>query len=115
MNEDNYWKSLENRICREFAGMRERRLQWWWCDGFIPAQYVLDDSKPRITGKVWICDGPRQSEWEFTLLLPGPVRSREEINWVTLLPDENVTRWLPFDEGNRRIEIDLTFALPDPS
>ena len=113
MGEADYWGSLEYRLCREFAGMPERRLQYLWCDGFIPDQYLLDDPHPRITGKAWICNGPQQAEWDFDLLLPRPVGSREEIDWASLLPPENATRWMAFDEGRRYIEIEPAVAVPD--
>jgi hypothetical protein len=113
MDEADYWASLEYRVCREFAGMPERRLQYLWCDGFIPSEYRLDDPQPRITGRAWICNGPKQAEWEFALLLPRPFRSRQEIDWASLLPAENVTRWLSLDERTRRIEMEPAAAVPD--
>jgi type II secretory pathway pseudopilin PulG len=36
------------------AGLPERRHQYFWCDGFIPTQYLLDGSSPRITGRCWM-------------------------------------------------------------
>jgi hypothetical protein len=113
VDEGDYWVSLEYRICREFAGMSERRLRYLWCDGFIPGEYLLDDPRPRITGRVWIGNGPQQAEWAFTLLLPGSYRSREAIDWASRLPPEDVTRWLALDEAGRRIEIEPAVAVPD--
>jgi hypothetical protein len=113
MSEADFWVSLEFRLCREFAGLPEGRYRNFWCDGCIPSQYLLDDPRPRITGKAWICVGPRQAEWDFALLLPRPLRSREEIDWALLLPPENVTRWMAFDEGRRYIEIEPAVAVPD--
>ena len=113
MDEKSFWVSLEFRLCGEFAGLSERRYQYFWCDGFIPSQYLLDDSSPRITGKAWICNGQRQAEWDFALLLPKPFRSREEIDWASLLPPPSVTRWMAFDDGRRYIEIEPAVALPD--
>jgi len=43
-----FWVSLEFRLCGEFAGLRERRYCYFWCDGFIPSHYLLDD--PRAEG-----------------------------------------------------------------
>jgi len=111
MGEAEFWGSLEFRLCREFAGLSARRDQYLWCDGFIPTQYLLDDPRPRIIGKAWICNGQRQAEWDFTLLLPRALGSREEIDWALLLPPENMTRWLAFDEGRRYIEIEPGIAL----
>jgi hypothetical protein len=113
VDEKRYWGSLEYRLCREFAGLPDRRYRYFWCDGFIPGQFILDDARPRITGKAWICNGPAQAEWDFALLLPGPVGSRDEIDWAALLPAEDVTRWMSFDEGRAYIEIEPAVAVPD--
>jgi len=112
-NEANYWVSLEYRICREFAGMADGHLRNLWCDGFIPEWYLLNDAIPRITGRVWICNGPRQDEWKFTLFLPHPVGSRDQLDWVSLLPTENATRWLAVDQRGKRIEIEPSAAVAD--
>lgn len=113
MDEMYFWASLEYRLCREFAGLPERRYQFFWCDGFIPQEYSLDGPSPRITGRCWICNGSIQTEWTFALLLPAPVNSREEIDWATLHLAENVTRWMSFDEERRYIEIEPAVAVPD--
>ena len=113
MNEAHFWGSLEFRLCREFTAMPERRYHHYWCDGLTPAEYILDGLSPRIMGKCWICNGPQQFEWDFTLLLPGPVSSRNAIDWAALLPDENVTRWMSFNETRRYIEIEPVVAIPD--
>ena len=114
MNETDFWVSLESRVCREFAGMPNKRLQNLWCDGFIPGEYVLNSPSPQITGRCWICNGSQQAEWEFALLLPKSVRSREDIGWATLLPPENVTCWMAFDERRQYIEIEPAVGVPDP-
>ena len=113
MDEAEFWPSLEFRLCREFAGMRERDLRSLWCDGFIPEQYFMDDPVPRITGRAWICNGPKQHEWEFVLLLPHSATSKEKIDWASLLPPEDVTQWLSVDQSRKRIEIDPSVAIPD--
>ncbi|HBI41439.1 MAG TPA: hypothetical protein DDY78_01100 [Planctomycetales bacterium] len=113
MNEADFWARLEYRVCREFAGMPETHLRHLWCDGFIPEQYLLGDQAPRISGRAWICNGRRQAEWEFTLLLPRPVNSRDEIEWSSLLPPENMTRWLSLDQAGKRIDIEPAAAVPD--
>ncbi len=111
MDEADYWARLEYRVCREFARMGQH-LRSLWCDGFIPEQYFLDDAIPRITGRAWICNGPKQDEWGFTLLLPHPVGSRDEIDWVLLLPPENATRWLSLDQRGKHIQIEPSAAVP---
>jgi hypothetical protein len=113
MLERDYWLSLEYRICHEFAGMEDRNLRYLWCDGFIPARCLLDGPDPRITGRAWICNGQRQNEWTFCLFLPHPFRSLGEVDWASLLPPEDVTRWLALDPVGRRIQIDPAAAVPD--
>jgi hypothetical protein len=113
MGERDFWVSLEFRLCREFAGLPDRRYRYLWCDGFLPREYRVDDTRPRVSGTAWICNGPAQDEWKFALLLPSPVGSREEIDWASLLPPEGVTRWMAFDEGRRYIEIEPAVAVPD--
>ncbi len=87
--------------------------RYFWCDGFIPSQYLLDGPRPRITGKAGICNGPAPDVWDFALLLPRQFGSRDEIDWGLLLPPQDVTRWVAFDEGRRYIEIEPTVAVPD--
>lgn len=113
MEESDFWVRLEFRLCRELAGMPERRLQYFWCDGFIPNEYVFDGSSPRIIGCCWICNGAHQAPWDFALLLPRSIRSRKQIEWQSLLPPDKVTRWMSFDENRRYIEIEPSVAVPD--
>src|SRR5437868_6697848 len=113
MDEANFWGSLEFPLGREFAGLPERRYQCFWCDGFLAGDSILDGPSPWITGKCWICNGPKQDEWDFALYLLAPVGSREEIDWAALHPAENVTRWVSFDEKRRYIEIEPAIAVPD--
>ena len=114
MNEREYWKHLEFRVCRELAGMSENHLRFRWCDGFIPQQYQLEAPSPCITGRVWICDGQKQEEWEFTLLLRPPVGSPSEINWSSLLPAENESHWMTVDLALKRIEIQPSASVAGP-
>jgi hypothetical protein len=93
--------------------MTDRHLRYLWCDGFFPQQYLLNDRTPRITGRAWICNGQKQEEWDFTLFLPNPVGSRQQINWAALLPPENATRWLAIDPVRQRVEIEPAAAVPD--
>ena len=57
MTEADYWFPLEGRICAEFAGLAERRLRHFWCDGFEPRCDFLGEPEPRIEGCAWIYDG----------------------------------------------------------
>lgn len=114
MSEAEYWVHLEFRLCREFAGLSERRYRHFWCDGLLPEQYILTGPSPRVCGKAWICNGPEQFVvWEFTLLLRQSPSSPECIDWSSLLPADDVTRWMSFDEEKRCIEIDPAAAEPD--
>ena len=114
MNEQEYWGNLEFRLCREFAGRPENHLRFLWCDGFVPQQYHFEGPKPRITGRAWI-RGNSDSEWNFVLHLKPPVGSMSEIDWSSLLPAENVTRWLTVDLIGKRIEIAPSEAVIDQS
>jgi hypothetical protein len=113
VNETDFWVTLEYRLCHEFKGMLDRNLRHLWCDGFIPEQYVLGGPEPCITGHAWICLGARQEQWKFTLFLPQPVASAEEIDWRSLLPPENVTGWLALNQLEKRIQIEPSAAVPD--
>src|SRR5207249_11554058 len=93
----------------------ENRLRFLWCDGFIPEQYLLEGPSPCIKGRAWICNGPRQDEWTFTLFLNQRVGSPSEIDWAALLPPENATRWLAVDPPSKRIQIEPSAAVPDGS
>ena len=113
MTESEFWLALEFRIGGEFAGLPQRRLHYFWCDGFQADEYVLNGAEPRIVGKAWIVDDQMQMVWDFTLLLPAAVDSRDEIDWASLLPPESVTRWIAFDESRRYLEIEPAAAVPD--
>lgn len=113
MTEADFWKRLEFRLCHEFWGQRQRRYQYFWCDGLVPFQYQLSVPLPRITGRCWICNGHLQDEWEFALLLPKPCESRDEIDWQSLLPPQDRTRWMSIDEGRRFLEMEPAVAVPD--
>jgi hypothetical protein len=113
MNEHDFWIALEFRLSDEFAGMPQNHLRFYWCDGFTPSDYHLDSPTPRISGRVWIVNGQVQGEWDFTLLLNRPIRSRSEIDWASLLPPDNVTKWLGVDLDRKRIEVEPAAAVPD--
>ncbi|MBI3409424.1 MAG: hypothetical protein HY040_13870 [Planctomycetes bacterium] len=65
MNEADFWLALEFRVGREFAAMSDNRLRHLWCDGFTAQYYLLECPTPCIMGRVWLCNGPTQEEWEF--------------------------------------------------
>jgi hypothetical protein len=114
MDESDFWDHLEYRVCHEIEGIREPSLRRYWCDGFIPVRYQLDEPFPHISGRVWMGVGPRcQEEWEFDLLLAGPVESRENIVWSALLPTPNATRWLTIDPNGKRLVVEPAVAVDD--
>jgi hypothetical protein len=113
MGEPEYWARLEFRISREFSAMSENCLRFRWCDGFMPQRYQLSGPSPYIRGRAWICNGPIQEQWEFTLFLRQSVDSRSGIDWSSLLPPENVTKWIAVDLPGKRIEIEPSAAVPD--
>lgn len=116
MEEADFWPSLEYRVCHEIEGLKERAARRFWCDGFIPMIYDLGGRSPRIVGRVWMGIGPReQQEWEFFLLLPMPVESRESIEWSALLPAPNVTRWLTIEDKCKRLRVEPAVAVDDGS
>jgi hypothetical protein len=111
--EDDYWLRLEFRVSGEFPGMAEKRLQYFWCDGFSPREYFLDDPEPRIVGQAWIVEVQAQQKWEFTLFLGRTFPSREAIDWPSLLPAAGITCWVAMDIDGRRIQMDPAAAVPD--
>jgi hypothetical protein len=104
-DEEDYWKSLEFRICRELSEMPDDCLRFLWCDGLIPDDSILNCRSPSITGRAWICHDRQQDQWQFRLFLNKGVSSREGINWLSLLPPENVTRWLAINFRAQQIQI----------
>ncbi len=106
MTESEFWTKLEYRLCAELAGLEDRRHRHFWCDGLIPLNYVLEGEAPRITGRAWICNGDQQAEWEFTLLLPHSHSSQHAIAWESLVPPDDLTGWMTFNEEAKEIEID---------
>lgn len=113
MDETSFCISLMFRVSAEFRGMPTKEMRRYWCDGFILEQYLLDDSPPRIIGRAWICEHQAQENWEFVLLLPRSVRSRDAIDWDLLLPADDVTRWMKLDKQAKRIELEPAAAVPD--
>lgn len=96
--------------------MPDNHLRFLWCDGLEPETYLFDQNPPRITGRAWIGNGPKEDQmhrWSFTLLLPPTAASHDLIDWASLLPADNTTRWLSIDLENRLLEIDPAAAVPD--
>lgn len=106
MEETDYWLHLERRVCRGLRETADEAFCHLWCDGIVPESYRLDAHEPYIAGHAWICNGPRQDKWAFTLLLPRTAVSRDNIEWVSLLPPENARHWLSLDKQGKHIDID---------
>jgi hypothetical protein len=101
------------RVTRELAGMRDRELRSWWCDGFIPEAFEVVGERCRITGKVWMASGPRSQEiWSFAVYL-GPARSRDGIDWPTVLPADDMTGWLSLDFETKLMKVNPFAWHPD--
>ncbi len=114
MQECDYWPALEFRLCGELQGMPEKWQRRYWCDGFEPDEYLIDEDSPRISGHVWLGVGSKdQVRWTFSLLLPKRYRTSEEIKWLSLLPPDNVTCWLALDPQRKHLEIEPAAAVPD--
>ena len=113
MDEKTYWVALEFRLCAEFPGMPEIHRRYWWCDGFVPERYMIDSPDPTIDGHAWICNGPKQELWRFTLFLDKSYTARQDIDWMKNLPPEGVTCWVAIDELGKEIQIEPYAAVPD--
>lgn len=114
MTESIFWLHLEFRVCKELAGLPHGYQRRFWCDDLIPEEYLFDGPTPKITGRAWIGDTRgNQWEWTFALILPAMTSSLEQMDWASLLPPENMTRWMSFDESRGYIEIEPGVAEPD--
>ncbi len=112
MDEELFWTVLEGRVSRELDGIRRKGRRTLWCDGIDGHSYDLDGDPPKIEGWCY-CGSSGQELWKFTLFLPAPVASREEIDWASLLPPDNVTCWLAFDEERKVLQVEPGAAVPD--
>jgi hypothetical protein len=105
VTEDEFWKQLEFRVCREFESTSDNAVGFLWCDGFMPEEYDLGDVSPHIAGWAWIGEGRTQDRWRFTLTLEIRDQRREDIAWHNLLPPEDARGWLFDDRRARAIAI----------
>jgi hypothetical protein len=114
VTEADYFLYLQFRTSSELAGMRERKLQYFWCDGFISEDFDAASGRPRISGRVWLaCDRWEQECWDFVLLLEGGVRDRDQIDWEKMLPAKDFTGWLALDFHAKTMKVDPLVAYPD--
>jgi len=116
VNEPEYWSRLEYRVCHELDGLRRTEARPYWCDGFEPHRYILGGQSPRILGRAWMGAGPRGMEqWEYILHLGRAFARIEDIEWSSLLPSMDVTRWLTVDPTRKALVIEPWAAVPDMS
>ena len=111
MTENEFWRALEWRICRELKGMNDSILRHMWCDG-IRGDIVRPEVAPAyMSGSIWIgTDG--QTAMQFTMALPDNIASKDGIVWSTLMPTEDMTAWLSVDLKRKLVAIDLSKAEP---
>jgi hypothetical protein len=112
MDERDFWVRLELRICAEFRGFEDKHLRWYWCDGLVVEEYDLLGEEPCIRGRAW-CGPSGQESWRFVLLVDPATRSRDEINWSALLPDDRITGWLSPDPQDKTLVVDPLSGHPD--
>jgi hypothetical protein len=55
MTEPEFWTALESRVSRAIAQLRDNRLRFLFCDGFIPDDHQPDDDV--IIGRAFISEG----------------------------------------------------------
>jgi hypothetical protein len=116
LKESDFWSQLEYRVCHELDEIEECRRKGFWCDGFIPENYVLDDPFPYISGRVWIGIGSlNQQEWEFTLFLSKSAEGSDKITWSELLPPNNLTQWIEVDFKSKRLNMEPSAGVLDGS
>jgi hypothetical protein len=54
VEEPEFWRRLEFRICAEFEGFEDNELRWYWCDGLLPDRYDRHGGHWHISGRAWI-------------------------------------------------------------
>jgi hypothetical protein len=104
VEEQEFWRRLEVRVCAEFGGLADRRLRHYWCDGLIPEEYDLAGPEPRIRGVAW-CGPSGQEPWRFTLEAGRAAGADNRINWPVLLPGDGMTGWLIPDPRAKTLQI----------
>ena len=115
VTETEYFHHLERRVSGELAGMRQRELRSWWCDGFLPERFVATDRGCHGAGRVWMDPGNGdQTLWNFVLLLGASPVSAEEVRWAELVPAADATGWLFLNFERKFMKIKLSAAYPDP-
>ncbi len=110
MLESEFWAQLEIQICRELASLDDAR-RFLWCDGLVPDTFELSESPPYIEGAAWFGNSG-QENWRFRLLLPQGYALHKDIQWSSLLPEEDKTWWLTVRQEDRLLIIAPLDAAP---
>ena len=112
MSEAYFWDALEYRVSRELSSSHwparlvrssdGQDVRSYWCDGFIPDNFVRDSEGARITGVACMGGIPGQratyqERWTFDLFLGEQIQSRDEIVWSDFLPAPDASDWLAID------------------
>lgn len=114
MDESEYWRRLEYRVCRELRGLADDELRCLWCDGFIAEGFHADDTGATISGRLWIGRSAREQEaWRFHLFVGRSVHCQAEVPWDRLLPAEDATGWLSVDPPSKVLTIRPPAAYPE--
>jgi hypothetical protein len=119
MNEREFWRRLEFRVCGELAWMPAWSDSGWWCDGFIPDgrddRFTVDPNtylSGRIHGLVWMARNVRgrslQESWAFQAVLSEAERPGDGDDWGLLLPAEDAYGWLAIDPDAKRMVVELS-------
>ncbi|MEV4312149.1 hypothetical protein [Actinocrispum sp. NPDC049592] len=97
----------------ELFKSEDARRHGMWCDGFVPEVYDLDSPLPCVRGRAWIGYGPsKQDPYEFTLILPRGLRSKDDIDWAALMPADDMTGWLTYSREWKTLVIYPAAAVP---
>lgn len=109
MDESMFFERLEYRLEPEVRSSDRPELGGYWCDGIVPDRYMLNQQVPEIQGKLYF-GAPGEEQWTFTILLSGPVPTRDQLDWESLLPAVDEAGWLSVDTTAREVTIDLQAA-----
>lgn len=105
MNEQDFWGHLMMRVTRELGGMQEKRLRWFWCDGFLPERIEHDERGAWIVGEAWIGDERLQWLYAFRLRFGPAGAEPPQSDWSGLLPSEERTSWLRIEPESELLEL----------
>ena len=88
------------------GGIEECKAKGLWCDGILPDEYRLSDGVCCAIGRAWVCSGDNQVQWDFRMELPKGTRDLDKVDWESLLPASNVTKWMSVDFESCTLDLD---------